>query len=275
MLRQGMVWAAVCACAGCTFDSSGALPSAATDGGTAGAADARPLPPDARPSALPDATARPDAAPVEQAGTVRARRGAIDMFDDSFADWGDAPVYSFDINSGMDFHSVEGYSPSATLIFSSMHDAEFIYFALIVEDNQVLPAVHPMWEDDSIAIYLDAAGDGAGPFGGDDHEIIIGSDGPYRDYAPDPADAVLHGSTIATTNGYALEIGVRKDSLGVGTLPGVIGFDIAIHDDDTDGDAAFGLWFRDSGPSCADCCTSFEHPEAWCDTTIFGSLILE
>ena len=267
----GLAFAVLAASTGCSFDSSGALFGSAGDGGEP-AADARTAVdagprPDARPG-------KPDAAPTDADGTLYSAAGTVDMYDGDLDDW-DAVGHQFAIDEGMDFHPIAGYSPSATLTFASMHDDTYIYFALVVEDDEVLPAAHPLWRDDSIEIYIDAAADRSGPFGDDDHEIIIGSNGTYLDYAPGAVNAEVSGNAFRIDGGYALEIGISKDSLGVDTLPNVLGFAIAINDDDTMGDAAFGLWYRRSASTCADCCSSFEHPEAWCDTSILGSLVLE
>lgn len=263
--------AAVAFLVACSFDTGGAGSVGAPDGGivvvpdgapTGGATDARP--------------ARPDAEPVpDPVGVARSPRGTPDLFDESFEDWADAPVYSFDMTSAADLHLVPGYTPSAQLTFASMHDDDYIYFALIVADNTVLDAQHPLWDDDSISVYLDTSGDRSGPFGDDDHDIVIGSNGTYLDYAPGALDAELDGSQFQTVDGYALEIGVRKDSLRAGGVSGTIGFNIAINDDDGSGTAAFGLWHVQVAPRCETCCPGLDHAEPWCDTTTLGSLILE
>ncbi len=263
--------AVVAVVAGCSFDTGGTGSAGAPDSGIAVVPDAAPFggAADARPD-------RPDAEPApDPAGVARSPRGTPDLFDESFEDWADAPVYSFDMTSAADMHPVSGYTPSARLTFASMHDDEYIYFALIVEDDTVLDAQHPLWNDDSISVYLDAAGDRSGPLGDDDHEVVIGSNGTYLDYAPGPNDAELDGTRIQTVDGYALEIGVRKDSLGNPSLPGTLGFNIAINDDDDGGSAAFGLWHVEIAPRCSTCCTGLDHAEPWCDTTTLGSLILE
>jgi len=254
----------------CSFDAGG--PGAgvdAPDSGVAAVFDGAPGATDARPDRA-DVEPRPD-----PAGVARSPRGTPDLFDEGFEEWADAPVYSFGMTSAADMHTVSGYTPSAQITFASMHDAQYIYFALIIEDDTVLDARDPLWNDDSVTVYLDTDGDRIGPLGNDDHEIVIGSNGTYRDYAPGVNAAVLEGARIQTADGYALEVGIRKDSLGNPSLPGSIGFDIAINDDDDGGSAAFGLWHVRVATRCETCCTGLDHAEPWCDTTTYGSLILE
>jgi len=265
--------AMVCAAAGCSFDPTGASSAAGpADAGVVDRTpDAAPLPgdPDARPADPPDA------APVSDPhGVVRAPRGTPDLTDNAFDDWGDAPLYSWSIDAADDLHPIDGYVPSASLSFRVMHDDDYLYFALIVEDDEVIDAVHPLWNDDSVSVFLDASGDVNGALGTDDHEIVIGSSGTYADYSP-LGQATLTGDMFRFDGGYALELGVAKDSLGVATLPGTLGFNVAINDDDGGGSATYGLWYVDDGPRCETCCTGWSHAEAWCDTTTYGSLILE
>jgi len=261
---------ALLACAACSFDASGI---GGGDGGAGG--DADPAQPDGGPGATDGAPA--DAA-VAAAGTVISSRGASVVLDGNFDDWTDAPTYVFDIEDATDLHMGHpSYLSSAKLTFASQHDATYIYFALVLQDDLVVDAVHPLYDDDSVSIFLDAAGDAAGRFGADDHEIIIGSNGLYGDYASG-GSALLDGVAVSLSDGWSIEAGIRKDSLGIAPLPTRLGFDIAMNDDDGLGAASFdayGLWFLSERAPCATCCTGWDHPEAWCDTTTFGRLQLQ
>ncbi|RMH43223.1 MAG: hypothetical protein D6689_05615 [Deltaproteobacteria bacterium] len=255
----------------CSFDPTApGLPSRTGPDATAGGGDSD--------AGLPDAASRPPAdaePPPPEEGVARSVRGTPDVSDARFEEWAGVPAYEFRMGDAADYHGRAGYTPSARLTFASMHDDEHVYFALQVTDDQVVEGGSPLWTFDSVTLYLDAGGDRAGQLGADDHEITIGANAMYSDFTPSDPRAKLSGTARRTADGYALEIGVRIDSLADAPMPSTIGFDIAINDNDGSSDAAFGLWYVNPGPHCEDCCEGWSHPEPWCDTTVFGRLILE
>ncbi len=274
MKYRGIWVVAAMYAAGCSFDVT-----AGGDGNGSGGADAGlPGDPDAavgRPDARPPGPT-PDAMPTsDPLGVVRAVPGTPDLFDRSFADWDDAPHYTFDIADAAHLRvSNELYQMSARVTFAFKHDTTHVYFALIVEDDHVSTVDTPLWDDDSISLVIDANGDRSGALGPDDHEIIVANDGTYADYGP--GDAELIGDAYHTATGYAIEAGVSKATLRDGVLPSTLGFDIAINEDDDLGGPtvdAYGVWFMSDRPTCPSCCTGDAEP--WCDTTTLGQLILE
>ncbi len=257
---------------GCSFDVSGLENDggASTDGRSDafGPADARSDAPVSPPDANSDSPGVLISVPTTHEPTL-----------DGYTDeWGSARWRTFDIANAPEYWvRNDGYENSAKVEFASMHDAVNIYFFLAVSDDLLVSDSYDIWRDDAITLFIDAAGDRSGPLGYDDHEIAIGEDNTYADYAmPGVSDITLGGIVANADGGYNIEIRIRKNSLGASPLPDRLGFAISISDDDAIGDAdvdCYAPWYVAPGPHCADCCSGGPaYP--WCDTTVLGQLVL-
>jgi len=258
---------------GCAFDERGLAP----DGGA--------HPADARSDGSAFADARPDASPTDpdamtdNAGVLFSTRTTHEPSLDGYTDeWSDARWRTFDISDAPEYWIRNtSYSDSATIEFASMHDAVNIYFFIAVSDDQLTSDSYDIWRDDAITLFIDAAGDRSGPRGYDDHEIAIGEDNTYADYAmPGVSDITLGGIVADSADGYNIEIRIRKNTLGASPLPDTLGFTISISDDDGLDDAdvdCYAPWYVAPGPHCTECCSGGpSYP--WCDTTLLGQLVL-
>lgn len=271
--------------AACSFDASGPgfLPAggddddgpSAPDAGIVGSPDAAPLPP---PPPMPDA-----APPAPQQGVIDsyAPPAGLDL-DGDLGEWPASAFRSFGVGDAAHAHMPgPGYTPSADVRFAIAHSATHIYFAIEVTDDVVVaPPEEPddsyrLWNDDSISLYLDFGGDLGGPFHDDDFEIVVASNGWYGQSPATPhlePTFELQGSVAPRDDGYTLEFGIVKSSLGF-ALPSAIGFSLGVNDDDGLGPAgydAIGVWYRNEESACPSCCP--DHPDTWCDTSTLGSL---
>jgi hypothetical protein len=275
-----VVLGAVCALgAGCAFDSSGAPRSAQGDDDSPSGADASvdppadanvPLPP------LPDAAPPP---PIDLRGELHCPRATSrPLLDGHLEDWPAAEMKAFDMAQAAQIDEGAFYSASMSATIRCAHDDERLYFGVVVHDDRRVVDSTALYDDDAVHFYLDGHADASGPYGSDDHEIVLRADGQYHDYASGAAAVQLEG--VVVTNGqsadFTIEIAVLKSSLGVaGALPPRLGFDIGFTDDDGFQAYAYGLWYLSSRPSCPGCCTTTPEARAWCDTTTFGGLQLE
>lgn len=162
--------------------------------------------------------------------------------------------------------------------FAALHDATYLYFFAEVTDAvQQVDSGTSLWEDDGVAIYLDVLGDALGPPGADDHELLVRADGTWDDYGTEGLPALGDVVDVADATGYRLEMRFRKDSLNA-PVGDALGFDLLLTDDDgwqDDQLDAIGLWFTSARPTCATCCTAEAAPMPWCDTTMYGTLVLD
>jgi hypothetical protein len=277
-----VVVAAVCALSvGCAFDPHGTRASGGDDDDDGREADASAPPPpppgtiDAGPAEVPDAAAPP----VDGPGTLHCRRVTEPpLLDGQIDDWPLEGLSGFDMDSAAQIVDESLlYQASMAVEFRCAHDAQNLYFAVHVLDDQRVVDSTKLYDDDAAHIYLDARGDAAGAFAGDDHEIVVRADGQWHDYAEPPAPVGLTGSVLAdrASEGFTIEIAIAKASLGASPLPARLGFDLALTDDDGLGSFAYGLWFLSERASCPGCCSSFAGTRAWCDTTTFGGLALD
>jgi hypothetical protein len=275
-----MVLAALAMAGACKFDPGGTNAAPAADAGVViGFPDGAPGEPDARPGPI-DAGGEPDARrPADDGVVIAIAAAAPPVLVGAFDDWEGAVFTSFAIRDADDLHRYhEDYVPSATVTFAAMHDDDFLYFAVIVVDDLIVTdnPQGPVFEDDAISLFIDARNDRSGPFGLDDHEIVVDAESTWEDYADAPPPD-LDGEVVVDSSGFVLELAIDKRTLGVAVLGDELGFDIGVNDDDDLGgpDAdAFGLWHVEEAARCPTCCTAFEHAEAWCDTTVLGALRL-
>jgi Carbohydrate family 9 binding domain-like len=257
--------------AACTFDPGGANQSY---GGEPDAA----MPP-APPVDAGEIVPTPDAAPPAEAhGQVHCRRvTSAPELDGRLDEWPQGGRAGFDMGHAAQLAPSAFYVPSMTVELRCAHDASQIYFAIHVTDDVRVVDSIDLLDDDGFSLYLDAHGDASGAFGEDDHDLVVRADGTWNDYASGAAHLTLDGVVLAdpAADGFTAEIAIAKASLGThGVLPAQLGFDLALTDDDGLGAFAYGLWFLSNRQSCTACCPA-SNPAAWCDTTTYGSLLLD
>lgn len=224
-----------------------------------------------------DAHSSADSGPIPPGTLFCVYASAEPVFDGDAAEWDGAVWEHLDIAEAAQRTQVhESYANTASADFACMHDAVNLYFFVAVTDDSLVSDSYDIYEDDAVLLFIDAAGDRSGPFSTDDHYVAVGQDNTYSDYAAPEASAItLGGIVLSTAVGYSIEIRIRKNTLGAGTVGPELGFDLAISDDDGLGDQAadcHGLWFVQDVAHCGTCCPAA--PEPSCDTTLFGRLVL-
>ena len=279
--RTTLTWAAAFAAApgiaACSFDGRGLLAAGDDDPADARVADAEPDP-DAAEAPI-DAPPAVDASVPDPAGTLRAAFTSQGVVLDGFADeWPTDGWATFDMAEAANYdQNNPTYQPSAQAHFAALHDGAYLYLFIEVTDDALRSDSTELWNDDSVDIYLDAEDDGAGSYGADDQWVIVRNDATFGDYPVDDINLEGFVRTAGDGGGYAMELRIDKWSLSAGALGAELGFDLAINDDDGHGGADYdgdGLWYAASAPVCPQCCTSGSS-EAWCDTSLFGRLLLE
>lgn len=264
------------AVAACRFDGAGFASddSASIDGGggdDVAEADAAPGAPDAEsPDAMP---------PPPPPGVIHSRPAlaavVLDGNDLEFVAAG-VEFKTYDIRDGALLELLDGYTGSAQVRFGAMHDATYLYFFAAVTDETHQVDSPEVWNDDGVAFFLDGNADALGTFAADDHAIVVDGDGSWMDYNTGP-DPTLTGTRLMVTGGYHLEIRLTRSSLGA-TIGGSIGFDLALTDDDGRVDSdydGYSMWFKSSRAECAACCPGAGPSGPYCDTTLYGSLVLD
>lgn len=267
--------------AACSFNGGGVGADDVADPDAAAGDD---TPDAAAIDAAPTIDAAPpiDGPPADPAGTLHAEDaiGAVTLDGNGaeFAAAGAATI-AWDIQNGQRYLTTHAsYSASARLELQAIHDASNLYFfARVIDPTLATDSGADVWNDDGVTIYLDVVNDALGPYAADDHELVIRADGVWADYGPIGTPATVTGVAAAQINGYTIELAIAKSSLSapVGTT---MGFDALITDDDGWGDSnldAYSVWFISPRPPCAACCTAEGIAQPWCDTTTFGTLVLD
>ena len=155
--------------------------------------------------------------------------------------------------------------------FKTMWDDDNLYIFVEVTDDSLIND-GDYWDDDTIGIHIDGLNDEAlGMAGGDDMKIAL----IYNDHlvngkgdVVDPPEwSSLLNSTVITANGYAAEFSIPFSLFNVSpTEDYVMGFDIAIYDDDDGGMLDHTIRWNSSATT---------GPYTDEDTSLFGDLILK
>jgi subtilisin family serine protease len=119
--------------------------------------------------------------------------------------------------------------------FRLLWDASFLYVLVDVNDqSRVRDSVHP-WEDDSVEIYLDGAGERSAQYDGNDYQYVF----RFRDAQTHVgvrsarADPGVRSMLVATSSGYRLEAAIPWNGLGSPAgLGRLLGLDVHVNDDD-------------------------------------------
>lgn len=116
-------------------------------------------------------------------------------------------------------------------------DAANLYLAARITDDQIL--INPsavLWQNDAFELLLDGDGDRAGPYGSDDHQLIVRSDGVAGNRRAGveialPVGLIAAAAEVSSTQ-WVLEIAVPFAALGAApVVPGrVIGIDLVLED---------------------------------------------
>jgi hypothetical protein len=273
-----------CVLAGCAFEpSGGAGDPDATGGDDDATVDAPAVDGPAIDGPAPDgpldAPRAIDAAvdgPVTVAGLVRvaplSEPGAADGV---ASEYGNSVTYAMDLALPGHRDSVTGYIPSMRADLRAAQDASHVYlFVDVFELGTHHGDSTEPWQNDAVTFYFDTNNDRSGPYGNDDHEIIIDFSPRYGIYPTTngAADPMLEAFRVDTATGFTVETRILKSSLGT-PVNGRMGFGWGLYDDDGGGNAdGYGLWYERPAPRCAACCVNENHAEAWCDTTLLGEI---
>lgn len=240
--------------------------------------------PDSGTANLPDAStadaSSPDGGPTGPSGMLESpSTTTAPVLDGELDDvWDAATPVTFQIGDAMQALGVQAdYGFDASVQFRSLHTASAIYFVFDVTDDVLIHDSADRADDDAVELYIDAAGDGTGAYGNDDHWLVIDSIGKFSSLGPTHMD--IRTAEMDTETGYRLEVAIDRASLNATPVDGgSIGFDVALVDDDglggDDVADAYGLWYVKSGNHCPSCCPSEESTLASCDTSVLGQLIL-
>lgn len=139
-----------------------------------------------------------------------------------------------------------------------LHDETAVYVAVNVTDTAVVTDTAEAgsengntWEDDSVEIFFDADNDKnhGGPSVDFEGQFVMTANGAYRDAearnAPFGQDGEWYAASSLTSKGYQIEYKVKKTALLNPTNGTVIGFNIALNNDNGAGRAAQLSWNGD------------------------------
>jgi len=189
---------------------------------------------------------------------IRSRLGGVRV-DGNIRGWKPARFVKVD-HTHASFGKAES-DEDASFRFAVLWDTWFLYVAVEVTDNSLVPAptLARLYEGDCVEISIDAHNDSEGGYDATDYQFVICPTGPrrrprvnlYRNPHLTIADRrFVRCASNITTTGYVIEAAFSWRQLGVRPRPGhVVGFEVNIRDYDAD-DSKKGLtWTPASDPA--------------------------
>jgi hypothetical protein len=132
-----------------------------------------------------------------------------------------------------------GTSSQGAAFWRALSDDQALYVTVdVVDEALVADSTHP-WEDDSVEIFLDVAGNGGSAYQADDVQLVFrwGDADPYlgvNSADVDPNGVQFH--MAKTGHGYRLEAAISWSALALRPNVGdLFGIDVHVNDDDNGG----------------------------------------
>ena len=151
---------------------------------------------------------------------------------DNPAEWADANHYFMDAtNVAQAGNVVQGTSTSASDTSADVwlkHDATYLYLAVRVHDDTVVPTATNVWDADVVEVFIDVDNSHTPDIGTDRFQIDVNAGGQVASTAGVPGGS-WSGAASAMSDGYVVEYRIDKASAGL-TGQSSYGFDIAVSD---------------------------------------------
>ncbi|MEW6045068.1 MAG: glucoamylase family protein [Bacillota bacterium] len=222
---------------------------------------------------------------VEQRQAVAVRRSVPVEVDAELAEWANVPFNVVDETMNVPDPGLEKVDRARQVLhgrFAAQWDEQFLYLAAEVTDPVVVSNIAPddrkaFYRTDSVEFYIDPsrAGSAAGimklailPFDTAGHVQAV----RHEDARPGPIDQTAPGVLVAsrrTADGYALEVALPLEHLGIEGKPGVsVGFSFTIHNT-SNRNAGTGEYVRTNMLAWNNV------PAVWANPDLWGTLTLE
>jgi chitodextrinase len=148
------------------------------------------------------------------------------------AEWSDANHYFMDAtNLAQAGNVVQGTSTSASDTSADVwlkHDATFLYVAVRVHDDTVIPTATSVWNADVVEVFMDVDNSRTPDMGTDRFQLDVNAGGQVATTAGVPGGS-WSGAASVLSDGYVVEYRIDKASAGL-TGQSTHGFDIAVSD---------------------------------------------
>jgi hypothetical protein len=207
-------------------------------------------------------------------GALTAPRVTSIELDGDLADW---PTCFITLDAGTAIvRDVAGLGDFSTGRFSIAHDDTHVYIAAEVTGvaplgDQPVPAIY---QNDSIAVYLDADGVfTTATYDPDAIQILVdhaGRSQGFRDTEAVPANLSTATRTIGNT--FTIEMAVQPSALSATAFASTIGFDIGFESGDGTTQTSELIWFESCGPPTCGCAGGESAP--YCDARELGTATL-
>ena len=108
------------------------------------------------------------------------------------------------------------------------HDSNYVYIAVEVTDDTIVPSAPNMWDADVVEIFLDHDNSRTGNIGFNRMQFNVNAGGSVAEGGAVPPGS-WNGAASSHANGFVVEYRILKSALGLAET-GTYGFDIAISD---------------------------------------------
>ncbi|MBN1491134.1 MAG: PKD domain-containing protein [Phycisphaerae bacterium] len=146
-------------------------------------------------------------------------------------EWSDAQVFTMNalntVPPGvMTIGSTASLEDTSATVYLK-HDDDYLYIAVAVTDDFVVPTAANIWEADVVELFLDHDNSATPNVGFNRMQFLVNAGGQTGSGGANPANSWI-GAAALTSDGYSTEFRISKAAYGLTT--GTYGFDIAISD---------------------------------------------
>jgi hypothetical protein len=199
--------------------------------------------------------------------TYRAKKAKMAIaIDGNPEEWLDVLAENIPHSSYVKTDGITTFDPvesdqDCSAVFKAVWDDTYLYVLIEVKDDAIYhDSSRYIWDDDSVEVYLDGDRDGGRSYGKNDFQLTVNIN---NDYGGIRSEHIQISHAVAVSDlGYRVEYAIPFSSLEVNPSEGIIiGFDVAINDDDDGGKQDSQIMWNGDGTN-------------WQDKSQFGNLIL-
>jgi hypothetical protein len=207
-------------------------------------------------------------------GALTAPRVTSIKLDGDLSDWPTCFI-TLDASTAI-IRDITGLDDYSTGRFSIAHDDNSVYIAAEVTGvpplgDQPVPAIY---QNDSIAVYLDADGVfTTATYDPDAIQIVVDHAGRSQAFhSSETVPANLGTATRTIGNTFTIEMAIQPSTLSATAFGSTIGFDIGFESGDGTTQTSELIWFESCGPPTCGCANGDSAP--YCDARELGTATL-
>jgi len=195
----------------------------------------------------------------ENAASFKTNAGV--SIDGDPSEWDDTRGYDVPYTNSISLYGLgpATNSQDCSAVFKSMWDDNNLYVLVQVTDDSIRHDSTPTHQDDSVELYLDGGNEDSSTYDLNDYQLSVDANNDYGGLRSDQV-SIEHAVTSSSSS-YTIEYAMPFSALTSPGIGSVLGFDVAVNDDDDGGDRDSQIVWNGDGTG-------------WEDPRQFGDIVL-